>query len=75
MNMSSKRYFQIGENKLRLEAERITIFTQHNPTIGGCREAILRKYIRQFVPGGLKIGAGFVLRNDNSFNLVKGQSR
>jgi hypothetical protein len=73
--MSTNRYFQIEEQKLLLEAERITIFTKHNPTIGSYREAILRKYIRQFIPGGLKISTGFVAKNDNSSDLTEGQSR
>jgi hypothetical protein len=73
--MSTNRYFQIEEQKLLLEAEKIALFTNHNPTIGSYREAVLRRYIRQFVPGGLKIGSGFVSRNENAIDLTEGQSR
>lgn len=73
--MSTNRYFQIEQQKLLLEAERIAIFTKHNPTIGSYRETVLRKYISQFVPGGLKIGTGFISKNNNASDLTKGQSR
>lgn len=73
--MSTNRYFQLEEASLISDAEKIKIFTKHNPTIGSYRETILRKFISKFIPGGVKINTGFVSRNNNSSDLTEGQSK
>lgn len=73
--MSSSAFYKIEQQKLFLEAEKISLFTKHGPTIGSYREEILRDYIKKITPSSLKVTSGFVSSNENYKDLKELQSR
>jgi len=73
--MSARKYYKLEQQRLLLEAEKISLFTNHGPTIGAYREAILREYIKKFMPSSLAVTSGFVSINKNHEDLIEGQSR
>lgn len=58
--MTVSRFYRIELEKLRMEAEKISIFTSHPGTLGGFREQILKDYLRSFIPDFLSVNSGFV---------------
>ena len=75
LHMSVNRFYQIEQEQLLLEAEKVSLFTKHNPTIGSYREAILRDYIRKFIPPSLSIKSGFVATTSTQESLLENTSR
>jgi len=73
--MSTSSFYKIEQQRLFLEAEKISLFTKHAPTIGSYREEILRDYIKKIVPSSLNVTSGFVSSNKNHKDLKEGQSR
>ncbi|HCH4004135.1 hypothetical protein HJ027_17310 [Vibrio parahaemolyticus] len=73
--MSSSQFYRIEQEKLVLEADKISLFTKHAPTIGTYREEVLRDYIKSIIPRSLKVTSGFVSSNQNHQNLKEEQSR
>jgi hypothetical protein len=73
--MSASKFYKLEQQRLFLEAEKISLFTNHGPTIGTYREGILREYVKKFMPSSLKITSGFISTNKNHENLIEGQSR
>jgi hypothetical protein len=73
--LSVSRYYQIEQEKLLLEFEKIALFTKHNPTIGSYREQVLREYIKRLIPPQLTVKSGFVSRTDSSDEIYESQSR
>lgn len=57
--MAVSRYYQIELEKLKVDSEKISIFTKHPGTIGTFREQLLKDYIRKFIPNFLAINSGF----------------
>ncbi|WP_175853466.1 DUF6602 domain-containing protein [Burkholderia anthina] len=60
MNHSAKRFYEIEQQKLFLDFERIALFTKHPASLGTFRESRLRQYLRDFTPKQLSMGTGFV---------------
>lgn len=58
--MSVSRFYEIELEKLKVEFEKISIFTNHPGTLGTYREQILKNYIRNFIPTFLSVNSGFV---------------
>lgn len=75
LGMSASKFYKLEQQRLFLEAEKISLFTNHGPTIGAYREGVLRDYIKRFMPSSLKVTSGFVSVNKNHADLIEGQSR
>lgn len=73
--MTVARYYEIEQEKLLFEFEKITLFTKHNPTLGSYREQVLRDYIRKIVPPQLTVKSGFVARAESTDTIYDSQSR
>ncbi|UXZ54950.1 hypothetical protein LOS15_02640 [Halomonas sp. 7T] len=73
--MSVNRFYKIEQEMLLLEAEKVSLFTKHNPSIGSYREAVLRDYIRKFLPSTIEVKSGFIAKNDNQDEISNSQSR
>lgn len=75
--MSVSRYYQIELEKLRVESEKISIFTKHPGTLGSFREQLLKDYIRKFIPNFLSVNSGFVsdYRNADKDQIHQKQTR
>jgi hypothetical protein len=60
MNYSAKRFYEIEQQKLFLDFEKVALFTRHPTSLGTFRESRLRQYLRDFTPKQLSMGTGFV---------------
>jgi hypothetical protein len=60
MKHSSRRVYEIEQQKLLLDFEKIALFTDHPTSLGTFRESRLRQYLRDFTPRQLSLGTGFV---------------
>lgn len=71
-----QRFYEIEQQKLMLDFEKVALFTSHGPSLGAFREHRLRQYIRDFTPHSLEIGSGFVTRTlEGSGRLIDDQTR
>ncbi len=66
MDYSAKRVYEIEQQKLLLDFEKIALFTNHPTSLGTFRESRLRQYLREFTPRQLEMGMGFVTAYDAS---------
>lgn len=66
--MSVSKFYEIEFDKLNIEFDKIALFTKHPSTIGIYRERVLKDYLRNFIPGYLSFGTGFVYNNDINKN-------
>lgn len=57
---SVKRYYEIEQNKLLLDFEKVSLFTSHPTSLGTFREQRLRQYLRDFTPTQLSLSSGFI---------------
>ncbi|OLQ85535.1 hypothetical protein BIY21_04665 [Vibrio ponticus] len=73
--MSVSRFYQIEQEVLLLEAEKVSLFTSHNPSIGSYRESILKDFVRKFIPKSLQVKSGFIAGNNNQNKISDDQSR
>lgn len=74
--MSIAKYYELEQKKLFLEFEKISLFTNHNPTIGTYRENVIKNYIHSLTPSQLSISSGFISTFlDNAKDIYKIQSR
>lgn len=55
-----KRFYEIEQEKMLLDFEKISLFTEHPTSLGTFRESRLRQYLREFTPRQLSMGTGFV---------------
>lgn len=74
MKYSTKRFYEIEQQKLLLDFEKVALFTQHPTSLGTFRENRLRQYLRDFTPRHLSLGTGFISEFDDHGSLVA-QSR
>lgn len=75
MNNQVHRFYEIEQNKLLLDFEKIALFTQHPTSLGSFRESRLRQYLREFTPKQLSMGTGFVSVCETSNVVCDTQSR
>lgn len=54
------RFYEIEQQKLLLDFEKISLFTRHPTSLGSYRESRLRQYLRDFTPRQLTLGTGFI---------------
>lgn len=73
--MSLREFYKLEQQTLLIEAEKIQLFTKHNPSIGSYREALLRAYIKKLLPRSVQVKSGFVSKNTDRDNLSDSQSR
>jgi len=60
MSSPVHRFYEIEQQKLFLDFEKIALFTRHPTSLGTFRESRLRQYLREFTPKQLSMGTGFV---------------
>lgn len=63
---SVQSFYQIELNQLIGEFNKISLFTNHAPTLGSYRESVLKAFLRKFVPLNLAIESGFVFDHINA---------
>ena len=74
--MTISKYYELEQKKLFIEFEKISLFTNHNPTIGAYRENVIKDYLRRLIPKQLEISSGFIATySDNDKNIYQNQSR
>lgn len=74
--MTIAKYYELEQKKLFIEFEKISLFTNHNPTIGSYRENVIKDYLRRLVPSQLEISSGFIATyTDNDHDIYQKQSR
>jgi hypothetical protein len=69
------RFYEIEQQKLLLDFEKIALFTRHPTSLGTFRESRLRQYLREFTPKQLSMGTGFVAVSKNAGVVCDTQSR
>jgi hypothetical protein len=55
-----KRFYEIEQERLMLDFEKITLFTDHPTSLGSFRERRLRQFLKEFTPKQLSVESGFV---------------
>ncbi len=75
--MNISRFYSIEQEKLFLEFEKISLFTNHPPTLGSYRESVLREYLKSFTSDALRIKSGFVAnyKKANECEIFKYQTK
>jgi hypothetical protein len=72
---STYRFYEIEQQKLLLDFEKISLFTSHPSSLGTFRESRLRQYLRDFTPKQLSMGTGFISLFETEGMVFDRQSR
>ena len=64
--MTVPKYYQLEAEKILAAGEKIELFTKHPGTLGGFREARLREYLSEHVPGRFAVTSGFITNHDRA---------
>lgn len=72
MTMAAK-FYEIEQQKLLLDFEKIALFTSHPTSLGTYRERRLREYLRDFTPMQLSLTTGFVVDGSPETGFVSGR--
>ncbi len=59
-------FYDLETEKLIADGKKVALFTNHPGTLGAFREARLRQYLIDHVPGGYKVSSGFVSHADRT---------
>lgn len=72
---STHRFYEIEQQKLLLDFEKVSLFTSHPTSLGTFRESRLRQYLRDFTPKQLSMGTGFISACEQDGIVSDRQSR
>jgi len=61
---SVAKFYDLEAEKISADGEKISLFTKHPGTLGSFREARLRQYVTEHVPGRYKVSSGFISLHD-----------
>jgi len=67
---ATSRYYEIEQQKLLLDFEKVALFTQHPTSLGTFRERRLRQYLRDFTPLQLSLSTGFVIQSSPDAGVI-----
>lgn len=67
---TSARYYELEQQKLLLDFEKVALFTKHPTSLGTFRERRLRQYLREFTPMQLSLSTGFVVDANPAIDAI-----
>jgi hypothetical protein len=68
------RFYELEAQKILADGEKIQLFTTHGPTLGSFREARLRQFLGEHVPGRFSVSSGFISLHDPDGSDIRDDS-